>query len=534
MKKTKNQIFKIQEGKLNQLFEIFLKKFGLPRINALLALYCRQGDRLLELKFYNDECFFRAYDKNSQLENELMKIYNSTPPIKIHNRNVKFFLKLLADLNQNTAYITDNVVDFSFLDGSQTRVLDINIGTPSGDLLVVRNGNDVPSEVLSAGLLEKELTTDDLDAGFENNVKPEKIFGDLNILNEKITRYSNRFGIDLSTLRDISLYDMMKLKSNDYDFLEKSIKSCLGLDVFEYSKIPYESRDNLHFFKPLSIVIAAYNANDTLPHTLRSIESQNLSPEKKKLIDVVIVDDGSKERIADFLDKYKTEFSFSIRVIRNEKNQGLSTARNIGATAARYDDLVFIDADILLASNFLYQTSCMLQLSPSSVYVAMKKNLDRDANASTIAQAAIGLPVPDSFTDKRVMRTFEKDQPWVNVVEKTSVILALDESDKFKNFGHGRVINGYDLASMVTGHNMSLTRKTFMRAKGFSLEFKGWGLEDAYFGARCIASGSFVIPLISTGVYHIDHPPRQISMEQQQKEYEYNLSVYEQLIKQNI
>lgn len=92
------------------------------------------------------------------------------------------------------------------------------------------------------------------------------------------------------------------------------------------------------------------------------------------------------------------------------------------------------------------------------------------------------------------------------------------------------MINGYDLPSMVVGHNMSLKKDLFTKVGGFSGKFVGWGLEDTYFGSRLIAGGSFVVPILECGVYHLNHPPRSGSPEQQAKEYINNLKTYEELI----
>ena len=65
---------------------------------------------------------------------------------------------------------------------------------------------------------------------------------------------------------------------------------------------------------------------------------------------------------------------------------------------------------------------------------------------------------------------------------------------------------------------------------GFSNYFKGWGLEDSYFGSKMIAEGNYVIPVLSCGVYHIDHPPRSGSEKKKLQELEGNLARYKELL----
>lgn len=131
-------------------------------------------------------------------------------------------------------------------------------------------------------------------------------------------------------------------------------------------------------------------------------------------------------------------------------------------------------------------------------------------------------------------RVSEKGNDWVNEISLDGVYEIVSNTDSFNNFGHGRIINGFDLSSMVVGHNMTINKHLFLKVGGFSEEFIGWGLEDTYFGARLISEGGFVIPLLNCGVYHINHPPRSGSLEKQEKEYSENLKTYKNLINKEI
>jgi glycosyltransferase involved in cell wall biosynthesis len=86
-----------------------------------------------------------------------------------------------------------------------------------------------------------------------------------------------------------------------------------------------------------SIIIAAYNAQDTLGETLVSVLSQTLPPDE-----IIVVDDGSTDRTA----QIATAASNSIRVIR-QNNRGPGAALNVGVKLAAGDLLGFIDADDL-------------------------------------------------------------------------------------------------------------------------------------------------------------------------------------------
>ena len=55
-------------------------------------------------------------------------------------------------------------------------------------------------------------------------------------------------------------------------------------------------------------------------------------------------------------------------------------------------------------------------------------------------------------------------------------------------------------------------------------------MEDVYFGLKTISNGNYIIPILSCGVYHIDHPPRSGSSEKKKKEYKANTRIIDSLL----
>ena len=84
-----------------------------------------------------------------------------------------------------------------------------------------------------------------------------------------------------------------------------------------------------------SVVIPAYNAEHTLPLTLRALSRQSIP---REAYEVIVVDDGSTDSTADIAARY------GARVIR-QPNRGPAAARNAGVQAARGHIVLFTDAD---------------------------------------------------------------------------------------------------------------------------------------------------------------------------------------------
>lgn len=98
----------------------------------------------------------------------------------------------------------------------------------------------------------------------------------------------------------------------------------------------------------LSIIVPVYNVEKYIRACLESIFKQGLNDED---FEVIIVNDGTTDRsievIQDVISLHK-----NVSII-NQKNQGLSTARNNGITAAKGEYILMPDPDDLLIENSL-------------------------------------------------------------------------------------------------------------------------------------------------------------------------------------
>jgi len=96
-----------------------------------------------------------------------------------------------------------------------------------------------------------------------------------------------------------------------------------------------------------SIIIPTYNSENYLPGCLDHVDSLNYDKEK---IEVIIVDGGSSDRTTEIAHKYNA------KVIPCD-NVSVSNSRNVGAEAAKYESLVFIDSDCLVNPDLLMKSA---------------------------------------------------------------------------------------------------------------------------------------------------------------------------------
>lgn len=511
------RIFKVRQGYTDELLRATAEKFGLPRVSSSLAIYFYKGARTYAVTFENAMCSFSvSVPRNVERTVGSQLFLEEKTPFILEQGNIKSFLKFLAETVTREAFIGREVIRAHFSVSSSSSV-DLFIDTPLGDIVVARDTDGVPEQYLGA-----ELSTDDVQDFYEANTEREHIFNSIGSLHERIVAYGNLHGLSFKEQGGKTIKSLLEVKSNDYSSYEQVYYAITGRMFGEHSTTLIPSS----FFKPCSVIVPTYNSGETIQKVLLAIEAQELKTEQKKVLDVVIVDDGSSERVIECVTEVLSSLSFTPRVVRNETNQGLVAARNLGVSLGCYEHLIFVDSDILLAKNYLTEHSVCAQMFPQSIFVSMKQNVSKNDKLISTEKIKKGLAVPKDYNDKRVARMFPAGSVWHDHVTQDTLVEVLSETRAYKDLGYGRRISGYDLPAVVVGHNMSMSREVYNRAGGFADTFKGYGMEDVYFGACAVARGCFVIPVLETGVYHINHPPRSGKSDAQQQELDTNLARY--------
>ncbi|MCH9632621.1 MAG: Cytidylate kinase [Chlamydiae bacterium] len=118
----------------------------------------------------------------------------------------------------------------------------------------------------------------------------------------------------------------------------------------------------------LSVIIPSYNRFEHLKNTIKSLKDQTLPSID---YEVIVVDDGSTDNTEELL--ANTGFKYI-----KTKNLGPAAARNKGIEVAKGDILVFIDADIIVASNFLEKVQQLHARTNNLFLVGPRRHLPSD------------------------------------------------------------------------------------------------------------------------------------------------------------
>lgn len=123
--------------------------------------------------------------------------------------------------------------------------------------------------------------------------------------------------------------------------------------------------------KVLSFVIPAYNS----AHFLDKILPSMVDPEVLPKLDIIIVNDGSKDDTADAAQKYCDLYPESVRLISQE-NKGHGGALNTGCAAAQGKYLKVVDADDWVVTENLSAFIRQLELCSSDVVLTHYHTVD--------------------------------------------------------------------------------------------------------------------------------------------------------------
>ncbi len=159
--------------------------------------------------------------------------------------------------------------------------------------------------------------------------------------------------------------------------------------------------------KSISLVIPCYNEEDVLPELrrrLRDLVSQYTCP-----VEVVLIDDGSKDKTWSMLNQYASEDTF-IKAIRMSRNFGHQTAITCGLDQTRGEVVVILDADLQDPPELIPDMIAEWSDGYDVVYGQRKKrsgeSLSKKFSAFAfyrIFEKIAGLQVPKDTGDFRLM-----------------------------------------------------------------------------------------------------------------------------------
>lgn len=231
--------------------------------------------------------------------------------------------------------------------------------------------------------------------------------------------------------------------------------------------------------KNLSIITLCHN-NDSIYLCLRAV-----IPQLQEKDEIIIIDDHSSDC---FLEKLKNIETENIRIYSAQKKRGnRSYNRNLGASIAKNEILIFLDGDISISGNALEQVRIAYSTRSEVAFIGMEHAMKFD-------EMQLELYLGRSDYKKQL------ESPDTQSDMYHHPLLADWRADDLSDIQNAPFFWLRYYTSFCT-----ILKSVFFRCGGFDESFEFWGAEDVDFGYRISLYGAIgYIPEIHS--LHIPHP----------------------------
>jgi GT2 family glycosyltransferase len=292
----------------------------------------------------------------------------------------------------------------------------------------------------------------------------------------------------------------------------------------------------------VSIIIPSYNRYPFNQVGLYALEQQNFDLSK---MEVILIDDASTDKTRG-LKKYR--FPYHFKYIRNKRNLGLATSRNIGLKRAKGKVIIFLDAEMVVDPNYVMNNYRHHLNNDHTVVIGgnggarLYSFLFPEYNTRQVKEFNSLLKRSEEVKKCIAMKTEDDSitdiQP---IVSKLDSLIPLIHKADIQNFS---ILNSFivpkryvrNLLSQIGGKfdespiawmaclgNLSLRKSFAYKVGGFDEEFKTWGSEDVEFAYRLYKAGAKFVMDPKLKRYHQEHP----ESDQKKKEWKKNILLFQ-------
>jgi len=248
----------------------------------------------------------------------------------------------------------------------------------------------------------------------------------------------------------------------------------------------------------ISLIVTVYNRLKYLKYVINSLKNQT-----HQIDELIIADDGSSEKVVEFIGEEAKTCSFKIvHSFQEDKGFRLARSRNMGAKIATGDYLIFIDQDLILPDDFIKK---------------IVKNSNKKKMVFT--RAKMSLEHEKEAIEKEIEKGWDYSRFYIHakrVSEKE--ITKYANKDKVNSILYKLKLR--TRGAKIAGLMFSLYKEDFMNINGFDENYNGWGHEDDDFCNRFFAYGGDTISVkLNEYPIHMYHPFDPTKKDSPNKEY---------------
>lgn len=248
--------------------------------------------------------------------------------------------------------------------------------------------------------------------------------------------------------------------------------------------------------KRFSVIIPAFNAEHFIEESIRSaLNQEGISHDE---IEILVINDGSKDNTACIVEGLRNEFGETIKLISLDINKGVISAAIAGLLRASGEYICLLDADDIWYPRKLSEVAACLGKGYDLV-LHWGDYIDRQGNRLDKLSERHPIKVSDDDIPYCI-RTFNGGVPLGSCIcfnrEKLNLDLLLQAYEKFKEEGKDRLLS-HDTSIVHSILSKKNIRATFVKEKLFGYRIHG--------GNTTLVPDSFNLETVKKFINHLQY-----------------------------
>ena len=247
----------------------------------------------------------------------------------------------------------------------------------------------------------------------------------------------------------------------------------------------------------ISVIVPVYNRLEHLRALFLCLLRQ-----KKQADELIITDDGSSQKVLDFIGDLIPEAKFKVKhIYQEDKGFRKTRALNNGVINSEGELLVFCDQDLIFGEEYIeymeknIKKGCFLLCRPISVNEKEKNTiLEKIESSNKYEDLLKPLPTHYLVSVNKTLRTDRKR----------------------------RILNILKLSKRgikLVGMSYAVMKSDYLKVNGYDENYNGWGEEDDDFGNRLYVAGikgkELKTPNMQIHLWHYSDPTKKHSMNEE-------------------
>ena len=247
----------------------------------------------------------------------------------------------------------------------------------------------------------------------------------------------------------------------------------------------------------ISVIVPVYNRLEHFRALFICLLRQN-----RQIDELIITDDGSSQKILDYIVDLIPKASFKIKhIYQEDKGFRKTRALNNGVINSEGELLIFCDQDLIFGEEYIeymeknIKEGCFLLCRPISVNEKEKNTiLEKIESSNKYEDLLKPLPTHYLVSVNKTLRTDRKR----------------------------RILNILKLSKRgikLVGMSYSVMKSDYLKVNGYDENYNGWGEEDDDFGNRLYVAGikgkELKTPNMQIHLWHYSDPTKKHSMNEE-------------------